>query len=217
MSSGARKAFSPHDLLWICRNVLQPAGQGDKPAPTWVASGDGPVVVRRAESSPGWVPVGVRGLKRAERFAAFAPERAVERSLSPFDIRAQESWLSHPDRDRNPVLRTLSCVSSILDNAELDWGITGSLGYELATGYSQLRLESDLDLLIDCPAPMSKEIACKLMTKLDGHACRVDVQLETSQGAIALSEWARPSGKVLIKTSRGPRLTESPWCTSNDV
>lgn len=211
MPSGTFNAFRPHDLLWICRKELKPTGLKVTPMPGWVLSGHGPVVVRRAESMPGWIAVGVRGPQRADRFAAFAPEKSVESSLSPFALRARQSWLQHSNRDHHPVLRALNRVSCTLDEMGLNWGITGSLGYELATGESQLRPESDLDLLIDQRTPMSREEAYKLMAKLSGHECRIDVQLETPQGAIALSEWARPSGRVLIKTASGPRLTESPW------
>jgi len=214
--NGMPSIFRPHDLLWICRSALKKPELDAGSIPAWVSRGKGPVVVRRAETQPGLVPVGIRGSKREERFAALAPEQAVEKSVSPFALRAAKLWLQHPERDHHPVLRTLGSVACILNEEELDWGITGSLGYELATGDPQLRPGSDLDLVIERPTPMSRHQAEKLMTKLTGHLCRIDVQVETPEGAIGLSEWARPSGKVLIKTSMGPRLTESPWSAPHE-
>ena len=210
MHNGMPEALGPHDLLWLHRCSLKP-GMSDMTIPEWVLAGHGPVVVRRAEAPPGWVPVGVRGSTRADRFAAFAPVNAVERCLDPFSLRAQKTWLQHPDCHRHPVLRTLNRIAAVLDRLGLHWGITGSLGYELATGEPQLRAGSDLDLLIDRPTPMPRADAALLCRKLSEQECRIDVQLETSQGAVALSEWARPSGEVLLKTCTGPRLTDSPW------
>ncbi|MFP2008500.1 phosphoribosyl-dephospho-CoA transferase MdcG domain-containing protein [Klebsiella pneumoniae] len=39
---------------------------------------------------------------------------------------------------------------------------------------------------------------------------RADTQVETPYGAFALNEWLR-DGRALLKTSRGARLTATPW------
>jgi len=43
------------------------------------------------------------------------------------------------------------------------------------------------------------------------NACRVDANIETPYGAISLSEYARTSGAILMRTSTQPRLTQNPW------
>ena len=56
-----------------------------------------------------------------------------------------------------------------------------------------------------------KEKTAELLALLDRALCRVDLQLETPAGAIALREWAGPAPQVLLKTAHGPRLVSDPW------
>ena len=46
---------------------------------------------------------------------------------------------------------------------------------------------------------------------LDEAPGRVDLQLETPQGAVALREWAGEAPRVLLKTQDGPLLVSDPW------
>ena len=199
-----------HDLLWVRRDRLRSAGP-DTALPDWVVSGVGPVVVRRAPAEPGLVPVGVRGRNKSERQAAFAPLDSVVDYLDPYTLTSGQPWRQHPDHDMHPVLVTLGRLAPMLDHQGLNWGITGSLGYELATGEPQLTASSDLDLVIDAPQSVSRLQAAQLLRYLDDTECRVDIQLETPLGAIALAEWASNTSRVLLKTCDGPRLTATPW------
>ena len=202
-------SFRPHDLLWVPRDSLE-ANHAGGTVPEWVLRGVGPVVVRRAEAQPGWVPVGVRGPSKAHRFAAFAPTSSVVTRLDPFSLASGKAWQHHRECYTHPVLRTLNRVATSLDESGLKWGITGSLGYELATWDPQLGADSDLDLLIDMPKHMGSQEIAELARNLNNHECRVDVQIETAEGAVSLTELARFPDKVLIKTSSGPRLTAPP-------
>eukprot|EP00659_Diplonema_papillatum_P009420 gene9420-14602_t len=98
-------------------------------APAWVlealAAGH-PVVVRRAVASPGQVAVGVRGRLREQRFAAVMPMAAVQRRVVPEDLRGVIS-----PRDL-PALQALAQLRPVL--AGESWGVTGSAGFELASG-----------------------------------------------------------------------------------
>src|SRR6266850_1309345 len=61
----------------------------DAPAPDWVApslAGIPWVVVRRGEIRNGVIPVGVRGLARAERFKALVSLSGVAYRVSPGDL-----------------------------------------------------------------------------------------------------------------------------------
>ncbi|MGE7990529.1 malonate decarboxylase holo-ACP synthase [Pseudomonas sp. NPDC089554] len=192
----------PHDLLWG-----MPVSALPNDAPQWarevLASGQ-PVVVRRAGCAPGQVPVGVRGALREQRLACDMALASVNRKVSPPALRCTqaEGW---------PALRALAYVHALLDATGQAWGPTGGVGYQLATGVEVLHAASDLDLLLHAPEPLSRCQARALLKQLDGAPCRVDVQLQTPTGAIALREWASGASRVLLKTAQGARLVGHPW------
>jgi phosphoribosyl-dephospho-CoA transferase len=95
--------------------------------------------------------------------------------------------------------------------APLTWGVTGSAGFELATGIEALHAMSDLDLILRTPKPLGRDAARELLATLDKAVCAVDMQLQTPFGAVALREWAGASPRVLLKTARGAHLVTDPW------
>ncbi len=199
-----------HDLLWLERRWLRASTTAS--VPSWVSEGCGPVVVRRESvADTQMIAVGVRGNDRSQRFAAYAPIAQVTECMSPYDIAQMEAWLEHPLRDQMPVLQTLQQVAPLLNQYLLRWGVTGSLGYELVTGTSQIHVASDLDLVIDAPQYLSRAMAQSLCDTLRDVPCRVDVQIETPAGAIALQEWANNCPTVLLKAETGPVLVADPW------
>jgi phosphoribosyl-dephospho-CoA transferase len=193
-----------HDLLWGMHPAQLTAG-----APDWareaLAAGL-PVVVRRGPAPDGHIAVGVRGEGRERRHATWMPLAAISRRVSPEQLIAggagQDAW---------PALRALAWLAPQLDALGLAWGVTGGAGYQLATGQTVLHAGSDLDLLLRVPQPLDRTVAAELLTLLDRALCRVDLQLETPHGAIALREWAGPAVQVLLKTEQGPRLVRDPW------
>ena len=190
-----------HDLLWGMTPVQLPAD-----APAWVRaaiSAGHPVVVRRALAEPGYVAVGVRGRLREQRFAAVMPLVAVQRRVVPQDLRSAVS-----PRDL-PALRALDQLRPVL--AQQDWGVTGSAGFELASGIEALHAKSDLDLILRTPEPLERNAARDLLALLDSAECTVDLQLQTPFGAVALREWAGESRRVLLKTTHGAHLVLDPW------
>ncbi|WP_277269132.1 malonate decarboxylase holo-ACP synthase, partial [Pantoea septica] len=90
------------------------------------------------------------------------------------------------------------------------WGVTGSVGYALATSIPVLHPGSDLDLTIRAPQPLARDLLQQWQAQTESLPCRVDTQVETPSGAFALSEWLR-DGRALVKTAAGPVLTASPW------
>ncbi|MDG9884255.1 malonate decarboxylase holo-ACP synthase [Pseudomonas sp. GD04058] len=194
--------FRAHDLLWG-----MPPAQLPEDAPNWARQvlGAGlPVVVRRASGEAGSVPVGVRGDQRARRLAAWMTTAAVRCRRRPEDLR-----LNGPAD--LPALVALHQVTPILDGTGLDWGPTGGVAYQLATGLTVLHADSDLDLLLRTPTPISRGEARSLGQALKAMACRIDLQLETPNGAVALAEWVTDSTKVLLKHRDGARLVSDPW------
>ncbi|UUN88435.1 malonate decarboxylase holo-ACP synthase [Pseudomonas extremorientalis] len=187
-----------HDLLWGMTPAHLPAD-----APAWAKDAVGTVVVRRAIVAPGFVAVGVRGRLREQRFAALMPMAAVQRRVAPEALRDVVST-----RDL-PALQALDQLRPVL--APLSWGVTGSAGFELATGIEALHAQSDLDLILRTPEPLDRNDARDLLATLDEVTCAVDLQLQTPFGAVALREWAGPSRRVLLKTANGAHLVTDPW------
>lgn len=203
--------WQAHDLLWLDRSSLV-AKDEKQGLPHWVTKGSGPVVVRRERvSASRLIAVGVRGANKNQRCAAYASVDSVQSSITPYEITRAQAWLVHPDRFKAPVLQALESVAQVLDAHGLQWGITGSLGYELATGEKQIHADSDLDLVIKSPEPLTRSFARDLWSELGALPCRLDIQIETMAGAIALLEWAGNSQSVLLKSETGPFLVTDPW------
>ena len=193
-----------HDLLWGMSAAALDAG-----APDWareVLAAGQPVVVRRGPAPDGWIAVGVRGRSRDQRYATWMPLAAISRRVAPEQLTGggagQDAW---------PALRALAWLAPQLDALDLEWGVTGGAGYQLASGAQVLHGNSDLDLLLRAPQPLERGAAAELLALLELALCRVDLQLETPRGAIALREWAGPAPQVLLKTHQGPRLVRDPW------
>ncbi|QRK83999.1 malonate decarboxylase holo-ACP synthase [Pseudomonas granadensis] len=192
-----------HDLLWGMTPAQLPAD-----APPWaiesLAVGQ-PVVVRRALSAEGLIAVGVRGLLREQRLAAFMRVDSIARRVSP-------EALCHVDSARDlPVMQALRQLRPMLDDCGWVWGISGSVGFELASGFAAMHAASDLDLILRAPQPITRHQARELVAFFDRAACRVDMQLQTPFGAVALREWASASARVLLKNAQQAQLVVDPW------
>lgn len=195
----------PHDLLWGMSVADLPAD-----APAWVGEVIGlgrPVVVRRAQVAEGYVAVGVRGRSRDQRYATKMKIRDICRRVQPEDLidvvdcQCVE-W---------PALRALKHIRAVMTALSLPWGVAGSVGFELATGVPVLHQDSDLDLILRTSAFFNRQQAAELVEALAGAACRIDLQLQTPAGAVALREWAGSARQVLLKSDDAARLVPNPW------
>ncbi len=195
----------PHDLIWLTtRDALEDIHE------SWVDTAwhtGLPVVVRRDVDGNGRIPVGVRGLKRDQRAAGWVNPHQIARIVSPEQLSAEESLLRSPFITQPPVQVAVQLSRT---SWPWTWGITGSTGYALSTGIAVIHADSDLDLLIRAPEPLSRTVLLSWQSQLEGALCRADTQVETPLGGFALNEWLR-DGKTLLKTDRGPRLTANPW------
>jgi phosphoribosyl-dephospho-CoA transferase len=198
-------ALLPHDLLWG-----MPLSALPEDAPRWAVDGvlEGrPVVVRRQSVVEGQVAVGLRGQGREQRYAATMACADIYRRVRPEQV---IDCLDDNLRDW-PALRALRQVRPIMDSLEWSWGVGGGVGFELASGFSALHRDSDLDLIVRTPERVSRRWAAELIEALQTSLCRVDVQLQLAEGGVALSEWARSSGRVLLKSAMGACLVSDPW------
>jgi phosphoribosyl-dephospho-CoA transferase len=117
------------------------------PAPSWalpVLRRTPWVVVRRGHVRDGMVPVGVRGLTRSQRFAAFVAVAEIADRLSPEDLTESRYVVEQKRRDAVPALAALGAVAHILTRRGCRWGPGGSVGFEIATGVAMATASSEL-------------------------------------------------------------------------
>jgi len=195
--------FLAHDLLWGMTPAQLPAQ-----APAWVVeslTAAQPVVVRRAMSAADRIAVGVRGRLREQRYATSMAMASISRRVTPEE-------LCHVDVARDlPALDALAQLRPALDACGWVWGVSGSAGFELASGFVALHEGSDLDLILRTPRPVARDRARELVALLDTAPCVVDMQLQTPFGAVALREWAGASNRVLLKNAIEACLVTDPW------
>ena len=111
-----------HDLIRLREPILLTA---DGQAPSWVelALRRTPwVVVRRGWVRDGMIPVGVRGLTRSQRFAAFVAVNEIAERLSPEDLAAAGYIIEQSRKDTVPALAALDRVAGLLTRTRLSLG-----------------------------------------------------------------------------------------------
>jgi phosphoribosyl-dephospho-CoA transferase len=204
--------YHPHDLLWV---ASREAFLGTGALPDWAQRGhlvNAPVVVRRERPiDPALVPVGLRGAARSERLGAYVHRDAVLRVVRPEALVMDAGWQNRLLLPRVAALAALKALARRLDATGLCWGPTGSAGFALATGLPVLHTNSDLDLVVRAPVPLTPAQAAMLRAVLGNSSCRVDMQIDTGRGAFSFAEWAHGQRRVLLKTDHGPLLTADPW------
>lgn len=193
--------FLPHDLVWVNGRKALIGDAADWVERVWSPSD--PVVVRRDAARSGLVPVGIRGNTRGERCALWIHPDCVTRRIAPEALREQLN-------DAPSLPPVIAARRLQAESWPFTWGITGSCGFSLASGRCVMRPESDLDVLIRCPAPLPTSLFEAWIRIIGLCPCRVDTQMDTGRGAFSLNEWLRGDG-VLIKTDRRPLLVEDPW------
>ncbi|TWT08032.1 malonate decarboxylase holo-ACP synthase [Planococcus sp. CPCC 101016] len=195
--------LNPHDLLEI-ESAKELTSLSD--IPEWVKSSiaEAPfVVVRRARASEGWIAVGIRGKERNERFAAFVPVDRILRRITPEQLTRERKW----NGKSKEIFRGLEEIGKVLDYHSLEWGPTGSIGFELASGKETTKKTSDIDIVIRFSKNFTLNFARMIEAELKNNQFRVDIQIETSEGAFLLNEYLASGEKpILLRTVDGPRL-----------
>jgi phosphoribosyl-dephospho-CoA transferase len=209
--------ITPHDLLRISdsRDLVC-----SEEAPSWVAVSltVAPyVVVRRAPNWNEWVPVGVRGPRRHQRFGAYLRYHSIQEQIAPGRLGREQGWLENRRSTAIPALNALTSVKKIMDDFALEWGPAGSVGFELASQTPTTTANSDLDLVVRAPDRISRELMSLVRTALSDLSCSIDIQIETPYGAVSVAEWVNGEGPFLRKQTAGPVLVADPWLKENSV
>jgi phosphoribosyl-dephospho-CoA transferase len=209
-----------HDLL----RLRDPVGLMSRgPVPAWVndALSRAPwVVVRRAPLEGAFIPIGVRGQSRGERFAAFTDSSSVVESVSPEELALTKAWQTAVRREALPAISALPLVHAILQTSALRWGPVGSVGFELASGLPVAHPTSDLDLVVRLSdfsiPPATTEKLLEINHRIE---VRIDVLLETPEGAISLPEYVGNQPTLLLRSVQGPKLIPRnvSWGLNNGV
>ena len=167
------------------------------------------VVVRRGVITESWVPIGIRGPQRSQRWAAWYPRYAIQEIVKPMDLLTQIGTMN--DRDVSPARRALRSLMNAWQSLTYPWGPGGSLGFEVATGKQTTTMQSDLDVVIYADDPLSRREAQRLLASANDLEVHVDIRIETPMCGFSLTEYATsPTKTILLRTNAGPLLGD-PW------
>jgi len=169
------------------------------------------VVVRRAPLINNMIPVGIRGTNRSQRLAATILDSNIIEIIKPEQLVEGKLWRNNKHIGETQIFKTLEAVDSIFKSYSIIWGPTGSVGFELASGVNTVTATSDLDIIVRAPSFLPIKTAEDITKELLTVITKVDIQLETPKGSIALAEYARGDSNILIRTFNGPRLIKDPW------
>lgn len=192
-----------HDLIKICheQEIIS-----DNTVPSWVndAIRKNPyVIVRRAFSPAPYIPIGIRGEKRNERFAAYVRESEQLQIIHPEFFIYEELW-----RDKKgTIFKHLHTIREIMENEGVVWGIIGSVAYELVTNTPCTTDSSDIDLIVRYTPQLSMERCKRIIEKCNDIPIKIDVQIEFDRKACSMKEYVQNNQEaILFKTDVGPVL-----------
>lgn len=195
-----------HDLLEI-----HPGALDVSPAdPHWIHESlvSSPwVVVRRDRSRGDFIPVGIRGSDRSQRWGGHVGLGSVRNIVRPWEL-----LLRFQEETRTPALAALRQLRERWSGLALQWGPAGSVGFELASGRCVITEASDLDIVIRTPHPITRDFAWSLWERAATLEARTDIRIETPRCGFSLEEYARSSSRqILLRFPEGVRLGSDPW------
>ena len=202
-------SVQPHDLLRIdvtqARKVLIPDHVDCWNAIEHCLRRASWLVVRRTLYQRGLIPVGIRGVERSQRFAAWLDPQGILEILPPEALRTSKGTCDRP------ALMALQELEQRWSRLLHSWGPTGSVGFELASGVAAVTATSDLDVVLRAKDRLSERALRGLAEDCSELSCVTDVQIETPHGAVALEESLSARSKLLLRTRSGPVLVCDPW------
>lgn len=196
--------ISAHDIVSINQADLK-----GLELPEWYEKSDKIYgTVRRAKSiNDGYIPLGLRGKQRNQRFAFEVPAAIIQEIFHPFEIINRDSFRTEEVKNYEVYKQYLTAQEML---SEIKWGVGGSLGFELVTGEPTIKSTSDFDLLIYANA--ANELPKEIIEEHSEFFEMLDTQVITKRGGFALKEYLiNQTGKILLKTDEGPLLTTQIW------
>lgn len=175
------------------------------------------VVIRRGKTKiirgRKYIPIGIRGKTRDKRFGCYMLKEKYDKVISPEQIVKEKMWIGSLN---DGLIQALSQLDKTLNTwvNKLDWGLLGSVGYELVTKCKATGCQSDYDLLIKpkskMPINQAKALLDELMSLTEIFKL-LDLTIQTPKGLVNLKEYANSKQKVLIKTNKGEKLVRNIW------
>jgi phosphoribosyl-dephospho-CoA transferase len=205
----------PHYLLKVNAAQVIPANSpADQCVPSWVFRElrETPwVVVRRGVATLDRIPVGIRGPKRSQRWAASCPPNAIEQMVTPTDLLKRFEIIR--DSHAAPACRSLRLLAVDWQwFTHSRWGPGGSVGFELATGKRTITPRSDLDIVVYANEHLSRSEAQRLLISTRDLEVAVDIRVETPVCGFSLAEYGKAlAGSILLRTAAGPIFGDNPW------
>lgn len=169
-----------------------------------------PVVVRRDILPSNLIPIGVRGKTRTERFAAGVLKQHLLQITTPEEIVKERKWLNSNHQELDKHWQTLEKIDYFMRQNQIEWGLLGSLGFELVSHIPTGNGSSDIDLRICYKTKPPDELLTQIHYALSQLPIAVDIQIETPIGGFALHEWILKKS-AMMKTNRGPLITTNHW------
>lgn len=168
-------------------------------------------VVRRAPHRKGWVPVGLRGAMRHQRFGTWILKSDICDVKTPWqwEVDTLKSSFSHHVRG-HILAETFLNLVDVFDKYQ--WGLAGSFGYSYFTQENAIHDLSDLDVLLDAPTYIAPDSFNDIVLWCEQQPCFIDIQMITPLGGVSLKEWVQhTTPQILVKTNEGPKLSRTPW------
>ncbi|MGA3557893.1 malonate decarboxylase holo-ACP synthase [Lactiplantibacillus plantarum] len=185
----------------------------DVEQPEWAQAmlNESPYVIVRRGSQADRIPVGLRGYQKSQRLGAWITPDQIAETVTPHQALGLLQHLA-PERAALPAFQKLTALLPLL--AGFEWGVGGSLQFELVTDLKMARAVSDVDVIMTRPeVPLTVSEAQDLIAELKVIAgAHADIQVVHVQAGFSLEEFAQNrADSILMKTSHGPVLTEDPW------
>src|SRR5260370_38534338 len=89
------------------------------------------VVVRRGVITESWVPIGIRGPQRFQRWAAWYPRYAIQEIVKPMDLLTRVNTLN--ERNASPAHRALRSLMKACQSLTIPCGQTICLVFHVRT------------------------------------------------------------------------------------
>jgi phosphoribosyl-dephospho-CoA transferase len=133
-------------------------------------------------------------------------ESDVSSYRTPESLVVEQAWNKSSHSIGVAALNSLRLIAGVAASEGISWGVVGSIGYQLATGFPVTREDSDIDIIIRVAEVPALRSLHSFYQKISMASCRVDALIETPSSAVSLEEFIRGPECLLIRTDSGVHL-----------